>query len=133
MERKLASYAFGINPYELEMQAFQRKEVSEHFKSIKTIKTDRNLTCDYKKRYFEFIQSYFFLIKVASQRVFFRNKVDIRIDNCFEEGHKCKEFFEALNYTKKMGILNPEVNIADVPAGLSDRLFTIGTFFSNSL
>lgn len=129
MERKMASYAFGRNPYKLEMQTFQRQEVSEHCRGIKSIETDRNLTCDYYKRNEEFIKNYLFLIKVTVQRLFFRNKVDIRIDNCFEEGHKTEDFYKAINYTKMMGVLNNEIKIEDVPVGLRDRLFTIGSFF----
>ena len=129
MERKTASYAFGINPYSLEMQAFQRQEISVKCKDIKDIKTDRNLTCNYKRRAREFFASYLYLMKIGVQRIVFRAKEDVRIDKSFEKGLKSEAFFKAFDVTKKMGIICNECLPEAVPPALADRLFTIGTFF----
>ena len=129
MERKMAAQAFGINPYQLEMQAFQRREVTEHCGSIKNIRTDRNLTCNYRKRGLEFVGSYLFLVKVAMQRLLFRNKIDIRVDPCFETGLHHPMYNKAIQNVKKLGILNNNARPEDIQPGLADRLFTIGFFF----
>ena len=130
MERKLAAYSFGKDPYKLENQAYQRQQVSQYCEKFKNIETDRGLTCNYNRRFIESIKSYLFLIKVASQRLLYRKKIDIRIDECFTEGHKDGQFFRALENTKNLGILNQNISINEVPIGLADRLFTIGLFFS---
>ena len=129
MERKMASYAYGENPYALEMQAFQRKEVSQHCSKIKNIKTDRGLTGNYNRRAMEFFRSYLFLVKVASQRIFFRNKIDTRIDRCYIKGHKHKSYAKAIKTTQKLGILGNNIDINSLPPGIADRLFTIGLLF----
>lgn len=129
MERRMAAYAFGENPYKLEMQAFQRSEVSRHCKKMQNIKTDRGLTCNYNRRAIEFIKSYLFLVRVALQRLLFRKKEDMRIDNCFITGHKNESFINALEKTKTLGIINKDIEIEKIPIGLADRLFTIGLFF----
>ena len=72
MERRMAAYAFGINPYKLEMQAFQRKEVSGKCERIRNIPTDRGLTCNDRNKGREFLKSYLFLVKVALQRLLYR-------------------------------------------------------------
>lgn len=129
MERRMAAYAFGVNPYTLEMQSFQRKEVSISCSEIKNIETDRGLTCNYSRRTLEFYKSNGFLIKVALQRMLFRNKIDIRIDNCFKTGHTNDHFDMALCNVKGLGILDEKTDIKNLPDGLADRLFTIGLFF----
>ena len=132
MERKMAAYAFGINPYKLEMQAFQRREVSEHCPSIKNIRTDRDLTCDYGKKGMEFLKSYLYLIRIAMNRVLFRNKVNFRVDPCFEEGHQHESFFRALECVKRIGVLNPNARKEEIPVALADNLFMVGLFFEKS-
>lgn len=129
MERRMAAYAFGMNPYSLEMQSFQRKEVSMACEEIKNIKTDRGLTCNFNRRTIEFLKCYYFLVKVALQRILFRKKIDIRIDKCFEEGLKNNLFRSAVDNVKRMKILNENTDIHEIPAGLADRLFTVGLFF----
>ena len=131
MERKMVAYAYGKNPYSLEMQSFQRKEVSKHCESIKNIETDRGLTCNYNRRAIEFIRSYVFLVNIALQRFFFRNKIDTCVDRCFEEGHEDKSFIRAIKITQKLGILNSNTNIKNIPTGIADRLFTIGLLFED--
>ena len=132
MERRMAAYAFGVNPYVLEMQAFQRREVSIACKEIKNIKTDRGLTCNYNRRTVEFFKSYYYLAKVALHRLLFRKKVDIRIDSCFKKGLNSDLFHTALRNVKGMGILNTNIAISEIPIGLADRLFTIGLFFPDT-
>ena len=129
MERKMAAYAYGKNPYVLEMQAFQRREVSQHCDIIKNIKTDRGLTCNYDRRAAEFIKSNLFLLKVAMQRILLRSDIDIRIDRCFEIGHKSTEFTKALINTQRLGIVSNKNNTYEIPTGLADRLFTLGLMF----
>ena len=131
MERKLAAGSCNVSPYKLEMQAFQRREVSEYCPQIMDVKTDRNLTASYRKRYADSLKSYAFLIKVASQRVLSREKIDIRVDRCFEEGHKTEAFRSAIETSKRLGLLNREIKAEEIPTGLADRLFTIGNMFDD--
>ena len=130
MERKMASFAFGMNPYSLEVQSFQRREVSEKYPGIKNIKTDRNLTCNYNRRSVEFLESYIYLVKVAIQRLLFRNNIDIRVDKCFSVGLKNNSYNQAFENVKQLGILKNETDAEEVPVGLADRLYTVGMFFS---
>ena len=129
MERKMATFAVGINPYSLEMQSFQRYEVTKKCPEIMNVKTDRNLTCNYNRRFFEFFKSYLYLFRVASQRLFYRNRIDIRVDKCFDVGLKHEKYKQSFDKLKGMGIIKEETDIEEVPIGLADRLFTVGVFF----
>lgn len=133
MERKMAAYAFGKNPYKLEMQAFQRKEVTKLCPEIMNIETDRGLTCNLKRKKAEFVKSYLYIIKIGLQRVFNRKKVDIRIDNSFTQGMKDERLIKSIEKVKEMGIINHDVSINDIPIRLVDRLFTVGLVFSNEV
>ena len=131
MERRMAAYAYGNNPYRLEMQAFQRREVTEKCGKIKDIPTDRGLTCNYGKRGREFLKSYLFLVKIALQRLLFRNRIDIRIDPCFETGLHSEAYYQAIENVKRLEILGADIRPEDIPTGLADRLFTIGLLFAS--
>lgn len=129
MERRLAVFAYGKNPYTFEMQAFQRQEVTQHCKEIRKIKTDRGLTCDYSSRASEFLKSYLFLIRVAIQRVFLRKQVDIRVESSIDEAQKSEYFRSAFSKVKALNIINSNLEVEKIPVGLADRLFTIGLLF----
>ena len=46
MERSVAASVLGQPPRRLEMQAWQRRQVTQHAPVLKDIPTDRGLTCD---------------------------------------------------------------------------------------
>lgn len=133
MERKMAAYAFGENPYKFEMQAFQREEVTKLCPEIMNIETDRGLTCNLKRKNVEFIKSYLYIIKIGLQRLFNRKKVDIRIDSSFTQGMNDERLAKSLDRVKEMDIINHDVSIDDIPVRLVDRLFTIGLVFSDEV
>lgn len=127
LERNVAATAFQINPYKLEMQAFQREQVSRCCPAIKAVETDRGLTCDSNRRLQEFVKSNLFLARVALERIFRRGKTSGRIDPCFEQGLKSEQFRKALERCKELGILAEDISAAQIPQGIADRMFAIGT------
>ena len=127
LERSVAALAFQINPYKLEMQAFQREQVSRYYPAIKAVKTDRGLTCDSNRRLQEFVKSNLFLVRVALERIFRRGKTGQRIDPCFEQGLNSEQFHRALLRCQELGILAEGISAKQIPQGIADRLFAIGT------
>ena len=116
---------FKENPYSLEMQAFQRKQVTTFCPEIKDIETDRGLTCASGKMASEWLKSTVFLVHVAMGRIFRRGKVKGRIDTCFEEGLSSPQYRTALERCKELGIIAPEVS--NLPMAIADRVFALGT------
>ena len=127
LERNVAALMFKRSPYKLEMQAFQREQVSLFWPSIKTVETDRGLTCDSARKGREFIRSNVFLVGVALQRIFRRRNVGQRIDPCFEQGLSSAQFQAAMERCKELGIIPENVKKEQIPQGIADRLFTLGT------
>ena len=127
LERKVAAMAFQINPYKLEMQAFQREQVSRCCPAIKAVETDRGLTCDSSRRLQEFVKSNLFLVRVALERIFRRGKTGQRIDPCFEQGLNSEQFRIAFARCKELGIVAEDISAEQIPQGIADRLFAIGT------
>lgn len=125
MERAVAAPMFKENPYSLEMQAFQRKQVTTFCPEIKDIETDRGLTCASGKMASEWLKSTVFLVHVAMGRIFRRGKVKGRIDTCFEEGLSSPQYRAALERCKELGIIAPEVS--NLPMAIADRVFALGT------
>ena len=127
LERNVAALAFQINPYKLEMQAFQREQVSRYCPAIKAVETDRGLTCDSSRRLQEFVKSNLFLVKVALGRIFRRGRVAQRIDPCFEQGLHSEQYYEALARCKELDIVAEDISADQIPQGIADRLFALGT------
>lgn len=127
LERSVAALAFHKNPYTLEMQSYQREQVSLFCPAIKAVETDRGLTCDSNRRLQEFVKSNLFLVKIAMQRVFRRGTVSQRIDPCFEQGLSSAQFRLALERCKALGIIPEHITKEQIPQGIADRLFAIGT------
>ena len=127
LERNVAAWAFKKNPYKLEMQAYQRAQVSRYCPAIKAVETDRGLTCDSDRRLQEFVKSNLFLVRVALQRIFRRGNVSQRIDPCFEQGLSSAQFAMALARCKELEIIPENITREQIPQGIADRLFAIGT------
>jgi hypothetical protein len=127
LERNVAAWAFKMNPYKLEMQAYQRAQVSRYYPAIKSVETDRGLTCDSDRRLQEFVKSNLFLVRVALQRIFRRGNVSQRIDPCFEQGLSSAQFSMALSRCQELGIIPENITREQIPQGIADRLFAIGT------
>lgn len=125
MERNVAAPMFQKNPYSLEMQAFQREQVSTYCPAIKDIETDRGLTCDSGRKTAEQVKSMTYLAKIGLGRVFRRSKATTRIDTCFQEGLSSPQYHAALERCKTLGIIAPDVK--DLPMGIADRVFALGT------
>lgn len=127
MERNVAALAFRKNPYKLEMQAYQREQVTRFWPQIKSVETDRGLTCDSARKGQEFMKSNLFLVRVAMERVFGRKKAASRIDPCFAQGLNSEQFHEALARCKELGIIPKDISKEQIPQGIADRLFALGT------
>lgn len=129
VERCVAAPMFRADPYKLEMQAYQRKQVTTFCPQIKDVPTDRNLTCDSSKQTAEWMKSMAYLIRVAMRRIFHRKQVSARIDVCFEQGLHSHEFYQAVEQCKSMGVLSSEVKPDSLPLGIADRVLTVGNVF----
>lgn len=127
LERNVAAFAFKKNPYKLEMQAFQREQVTSYCPAIKTIETDRGLTCDRNRIIQEFFKSNLFLVKIALQRTFKRGEVSCRIDPCFTQGLSSPQFQTAIMRCKELKIIPMDISNDQIPQGIADRLFALGT------
>jgi len=125
MERNVAAPMFLRDPYSLEMQSFQREQVSTYCPAIKDIETDRGLTCDSGRKRIELLKSTAYLAKVGLGRVFLRSRAVDRIDTCFQEGLSSPQYRAALERCKALGIIAPQVE--KLPAGIADRVFALGT------
>lgn len=125
MERTVVAPMFRENPYSLEMQAFQREQVSIYCPILKDIETDRGLTCNSDKKIIEQVKSTAYLAKVGLTRIFYRGKTSERIDTCFQEGLSSPQYRAALERCKDLGIIAP--SIEKLPAGIADRIFALGT------
>lgn len=125
MERNVVASMFRRGPYSLEMQAFQREQVSTFCPAIKDIETDRGLTCDSGRKTVEYLKSTAFLVNVALGRFFRRSKAAGRIDTCFQEGLSSPQYRAALGRCKDLGIIAPDV--MDLSVGIADRVFALGT------
>lgn len=125
MERNVAAPMFRRTPYSLEMQAFQREQVSTYCPAIKDIETDRGLTCDSGRKNVEYLKSTAYLVNVAMGRIFRRDKAAGRIDACFQEGLSSPQYSAALERCKELGIIAPDVK--DLPMGIADKVFALGT------
>lgn len=125
LERCVVAPMLRTNPYRLEMQSYQRRQVKSFCPAIMDIPTDRGLTLNPAKMKKEQVKSTLFLAKVAAGRTFRRKKITGRIDACFAEGLSSPQYREALQHCKDLGILAPEV--LELPAAIADRVFALGT------
>ena len=125
LERCVVAPMLRTDPYQLEMQSYQRRQVKSFCPAIMDIPTDRGLTLNPARMRKEQIKSTLFLIKVAAGRVFRRKQTAGRIDACFAEGLSSPQYREALQRCKDLGILAPEVQ--ELPAAIADRVFALGS------
>ncbi len=128
LERNIAAYAFSKNPYRLEMQSFQRKQVSKYYPLLKSIKTDRGLTCDVSRKTVEWFSNMFFLVRIALERILKRKKQSkIAHNDCFKEGLESEQFKTAITRCVELGILIQDINTKSVSQDILDRLFFVGS------
>jgi hypothetical protein len=132
MENDMLKLTYNKNPWDLEVNKWQRNEVSKYCKEIANINTDRGLTLSNNKVqiYKELFQSYGFLFKVALKRMLHKKDIPVRLD-AFIKGRELKEFQMAMNVCKELYILSEDCNINDISDVLADRLMTIGLVYMN--
>ena len=128
MERSVAASVLRTPPFSLEMQAWQRRQVTQYFPLLKDIRTDRGLTCNTKRMGAERMKSTLFLVNVALRRIFSRKQVSGRIDACLEDGLSSETYRNAVKRCVQLGILSPNVEAEKIPLSIADRILTIGTF-----
>ena len=131
MERSVAASVLGQPPRRLEMQAWQRRQVTQHAPVLKDIPTDRGLTCDSARAGTEWARSMWFLAKVAAGRVFRRSRVPSRIDRCFAQGLSSPAYHAAVERCRELGILSEHVQAEQIPRMIADRVFAVGMMFSS--
>lgn len=126
---------YGENPWKLELNKWQRKEVSNYCPNIADIETDRGLTLKNNgvQIFKETILTYAFLINVGLKRSFLRgnNKKEEKRLDVFFKGRERIEFNMAMDKCKELNIINKDGNINEISDILADRLMTIGLVFMN--
>lgn len=130
LERNVVASVYNRNPYSLEMQSWQREQVSSYCPELKGVRTDRKLTADNRKKTAEWIKSMAFLTRIYLERLLFRKISDKpRIDTCFEKGLCSKQFYDAFDRCKELGIIKKEILPEQLPVNVADRLFFLGSIF----
>uniref|UniRef100_UPI00261C2FAD hypothetical protein n=1 Tax=Clostridium sp. TaxID=1506 RepID=UPI00261C2FAD len=132
-EVDMMKLTYKKNPWKLEINKWQRNEVSKFFPKIASIKTDRGLTLqnNFLKVLREFFTSYLFLLKIALKRTLLSKKeknINKRLD-IYIVGRKMKQFEEAMDKCKELNVINQDCDIERIPDILADRLMTIGLVF----
>ncbi len=133
VEPEMMKLTYNANPWRLETNKWQRKEVSTYCKEIADIKTDRGLTLLNSKLQIlkEFILTYLFLFKVGLKRTVFKKKQKNKVNRLesFVKGRKLLQFKLSMERCKELNILAKNIDIDDIPDILADRLMTIGLVF----
>ena len=125
LERSVVAMVYGVNPYSLEMQSWQRRQISKYCPMLKTVKTDRGLTADDTKMIKEWFASTWFLMKIFFERAF-KHK-ESKSTACIEEGLNTIECKKAVERCRELGIINDSIMFEDIPEDIKDRLFTVGS------
>lgn len=129
LERNVAAWAWHQKPGSLEMQRFQRREVSRNCPALKDVETDRGLTCNDQKRGAEFMKSFSFLVKIGLERIFRHRRRMPQGPSIFTQSHETEQFRRALAVCRKLGILAEDAPESAIPDAVADRLLTIGSLF----
>ena len=126
IERKVAAYSFNKSPYELEMQLFQRKQVSDYWSDIMDVKTDRGLTCNKNKCVSEFVNSMLYLFKFWLKRFISKNNSE-QTSECMELALKSEQYHRAFKRCQDLKIISGEIKEHDVQPAIADRIFLVGS------
>lgn len=124
------------NPWNLELNKWQRKEVSKYYPEISDIKTNRNITLINSTNQIlkELISSYLFLMRIGLKRLFqiTSNQTITKELNIFIKGRRLKEFELSMKKCKELGILSQNCVLDHIPDNLANRLMTIGLVFGRN-
>ena len=132
MERPVVAWAYHQPPHSLELQRFQRDQVTCFCPEIKDVKTDRGLTCNSGKRTQEWLGSYLFLARVAFERIF-KKSAPIQADDCMKQVRESDACRDAVKICKEIGILNNTAKIDEMSDLLLDRILAIGQVFQQTV
>jgi len=129
MERDALALIYHQNPYRLELQRFQRKEVSRYYPAIKGIRTDRGLTCDdsVTAMLTEIPANYMFLGKIAFERLFNRGTDGTQQAGPAGMFTDSSEYASALKVVKGLEIIPQDM--ATLPLLVASRVMTLGLLF----
>lgn len=126
---------YDKNPWELEINKWQRREVSTYCPLIADIRTDRGVTLQdaNMKIYKEALLSYLYLFKVWSKRTIIKKKKEDPIErlDIYVKGRERREFIMAMDKCKELNIIKSDCIIESIPDDLADTLMTIGLTFMN--
>lgn len=99
-EINILKLTYNKNPWKLEMNKWQRREVTTYCPEIADIKTDRGLTLiNTRNQIFkEFIQTYVFLVRVGLKKTIFRNRQNTSTKRLeiYTKGRELQEFKMAM-------------------------------------
>lgn len=126
LERRCVASVYDKNAYKLEMQSWQRQQISKYCPLLKNVKTDRGLTADSNKIHREWLKSMLFLVKVFGRRLIPRERSVSRIDSCFEEGLNTELYKKSFNRCQELGILAEGVELNQLSEAVADRVFLLG-------
>ena len=124
-ERNVTAMAYHTNPHKMDGWAIHREQVSRLCPEIKDIRTDHGMTLDIGRKRAESLTVLKYWGKAGLRIVTHRGRGTSRVDACFQEGLTLPQYRAALARCKELGIIAPDV--ADLPAGIADRVFALGT------
>lgn len=131
LERDSVSLVHGKNPYSLEMQMFQRKQITKRCPQIARVKSTSGMTCssrrlDIVKDVLGGAPTY---MSVIIGRVLRKKNILRSVEQIYQIVFKSDRFVRATTCCKKLGIIPDTFSMEDAPVNILDRLITIGLIF----
>ena len=124
---------YNEKPWNLELNKWQRREVSKYCPVIASIKTDRGTTLAHKKLSLikEILGTYIYLFCIGVSRLlgFKKTTTNSNRNAEFDKLRKMKLFDNAISFCKELGILEKYVVGGNIPVEIADKLLTIAMVF----
>lgn len=133
VERDSISIPYKTNPYLLEINKIQRREVSRNSPSISKVKTDKNssLSNSILKIFGDFFKNYTFRFKGLLKRKIKKQHNSSGLNEHVFETEIIKEnYFKAFNHCKTSGIIKKDVLFNEVDRNTLDNILPVGILIS---
>ncbi len=132
-EIDVMNLTYSVNPWKLELNKWQRREISKYYPKISAIRTERGISLIDKKSTIikEAISSYVFLFKIGLRRLLGAKSQTLNENKTqiYDAVKKLKIYKTAIQKCMELNILNKQCNIDELPDDLIDRLVTVSLVF----
>lgn len=133
VERNPISIPYKLNPYSLEMNKFQRKEISKNAPCLSNILTDRRVSTNSNSLNIikDIFVNYLFLLKVYTKRVFSKNKSTLaHTKHSFSSSVIEINYKESFICCQKAGVFKKDILFDNVDRKVLDNIFPVGILIS---